>query len=40
MDKHLDNLESKMKGKIISKDTIKQLGEQLGEFAKRETSFS
>jgi len=39
MDKHLDNLESKMKGKIISKDTIKQLGEQLGEFAKKETIF-
>lgn len=40
MDKHLDNLENKVKGKIIPKETIKQWGNQLGEFAKKETSFS
>ena len=40
MDKHLDNLEDRLKGRIIPKDTIRQWGEQIGEFAKRETSFS
>jgi len=40
MDKHLDKLEERVRTKITPKETIKQWGEQLGNFAKRETSVS
>jgi len=40
MDKHLDTLENRIKSKVNVKGTINQWGNQIGEFAKRETTFS